>query len=451
MKFDIDTGQDYRLAAEREALVRAVAEAAPDFQNETNWIEWKSTFALDKPVGGFLIGKAVLGFANREPSRAAAVCKGTAYMIVGAEPGNVPGIERVDFAVLHDMVGKYVAGVRWEPHYVEYAGKDVLVVVVEPPQSGDDIHVLQKSYEGYRQGTPFHRGPGKTEPAGVAEMKMLQNRLLARTVQPDLDVKLRMRAKPLVRLVPDRQEWLDRRQAHIMSSTKRPGDPPPPSPPPSGSGWRYQSPFAGIAGIAELTGGRFASPQDKKEFESRVRKHMNRAGAALVDNVIQRIVRSDSNAVVFDVHNDTDDPVGEVELIARVPRAACHRVYTSTPPAEAMPEMPTWPEPFDKMSSLREALVPANPYNYDISRGASVELRGDVWHTTFEVGDLRPGQLFTTPPMTIVVGPNAPDVIPIEVIAAAMTRRGNKTAEMVAKVVRLDSGAWSLGDWITPD
>ena len=50
---------------------------------------------------------------------------------------NVTGVDRIDFAVLHDMVGKYVAGVRWEPHYVEYAGEDVLVVVVEAPRNGD--------------------------------------------------------------------------------------------------------------------------------------------------------------------------------------------------------------------------------------------------------------------------------------------------------------------------
>jgi hypothetical protein len=77
VKLDIQTGVAFRLPAERAALVEAVAEAAADFKNETNWIERKSGFPLDKPVGGFLIGKAVLGFANREPSRAATTCEGT--------------------------------------------------------------------------------------------------------------------------------------------------------------------------------------------------------------------------------------------------------------------------------------------------------------------------------------------------------------------------------------
>jgi hypothetical protein len=85
VKLNIQTGVAFRLPAERAALVKAVVEAASDFKNETNWIEWKSTVALDKAVGGFVVGKAVLGFANREPSRVANTCEGTAYLIVGAE------------------------------------------------------------------------------------------------------------------------------------------------------------------------------------------------------------------------------------------------------------------------------------------------------------------------------------------------------------------------------
>jgi hypothetical protein len=52
--------------------------------------------------------------------------------------------------------------------------------------------------------------------------------------------------------------------------------------------------------------------------------------------------------------------------------------------------------------------------------------------------------------MTIVAGPNAPDAIPVEVVAATMNRRGDKRAEMSVEVVPLANGAWSLDDWVKP-
>lgn len=268
-------------------------------------------------------------------------------------------------------------------------------------------------------------------------MAMLQDRLVVGTVQPTLDLKLRMRAEPLTRLVTDGAEWLARRKAHIRSSTERPPDPPPP--PPQRSGRLLPDyPFAGIAG---LMGGRYATGEDAKEFETRVRRHLQQARAVLMDNVVQRIVRSNENEIVFDVHNHTDDPIEKVELTVRVPKEGVS-VFTSTPSAKPMPELPRWPEQFEQ--TMR---VPAdNPYNYDISRGASVVRRGDFFEVTFDVGDLRPGQLFTTQPMTIVVGGNSPDVIPVEVVAAAMNRRGDKRVKTSVKVIPLDDGGrWTAG------
>ena len=52
-----------------EGLVRDVIAAEPE--NETDWIEWKSSLDLLIPRDRFAIAKRILGFSNRDPIRAA--------------------------------------------------------------------------------------------------------------------------------------------------------------------------------------------------------------------------------------------------------------------------------------------------------------------------------------------------------------------------------------------
>jgi hypothetical protein len=92
----LGTDRAFRTPAELAALVIAVVEADPTSVQETHWLEWKGPLNIGKAEGQFAIAKAILGFANREPARAASVCEGTAYMIVGAEPGSSPGITVVE-------------------------------------------------------------------------------------------------------------------------------------------------------------------------------------------------------------------------------------------------------------------------------------------------------------------------------------------------------------------
>lgn len=454
-KLDLQTGRAFRLPDERAALVAAVAQAKPDFKNETNWIEWKSTFALDEAVGGFLIAKAVMGFANREPSRAAVVCEGTAYMIVGVEPRKVSGVERVDFAVLHDNVGKYTNSVRWEPHYVEYGGKDVLVVVVEAPRDGDRMHTLQRDYEKYRAGTAFHRGPGKTEPANAREIVMLENRLLAGTVEPELDVKLTVRATPIVRLVGGASEWFTQREAMIRSSVERPPDPPPP-PPARSPSWRSGGPVipniptVDPVTLGKMMGRQYATADDAAEFERRIQQHIAACRSRLFANVLQRIVASPKNGVVFDVANPTDDPIERAELVVRIPRSGI-RVYTTTPSAEKMPDLPRWPGQYDqlaKMASMSAASL--NPYNLAQPGRPEVEQRGEFYEIAFTIGDLPPRKRRSTDAITIVAGPEAPEAVPVLITATAMNRRSYVELEKAVPVVSAEEQSWRLSDWINP-
>src|SRR5689334_17047360 len=91
MTTPIESSRPYRWPSELIELVEAVVRTAPN--NESTWIEWKSTLDLGDKAGHYHIAKHVLGFANRMVTTARAHAGGFAYMIAGAEPGNLAGIQ----------------------------------------------------------------------------------------------------------------------------------------------------------------------------------------------------------------------------------------------------------------------------------------------------------------------------------------------------------------------
>ena len=89
---------------------------------------------------------------------------------------------------------------------------------------------------------------------------------------------------------------------------------------------------------------------------------------------------------------------------------------------------------------------PRNPYNYDISRGASVVRRGDFFEATFDVGVFATGSTVYDSAHDDRSGRQFADVIPVEVVAAAMNRRGDKRVKTSVKVIPLDDGGrWTAG------
>jgi hypothetical protein len=83
-------------------------------------------------------------------------------MVVGVQPGAAPGVPAFDHATRRRRIKTYADGPRWTPHHVDFAGVTVLVIVIEPPRSGDPIHALQKEFSNdktrHQAGTVFHRG-----------------------------------------------------------------------------------------------------------------------------------------------------------------------------------------------------------------------------------------------------------------------------------------------------
>ncbi|PQM50315.1 hypothetical protein C5U48_20775 [Mycolicibacter virginiensis] len=450
---DIDTTRAMRTADELQTLVQTIHGSRPDTQ-ESNWLEWKNGLDLTKAAGKFAVAKAILGFANRSVEQAQLACEGVAYMVVGVEPGAAAGVGAVDHAELGQAIKTYVDGARWTPFYIPFEGVTVLVIVVEAPRPGDPIHTLQKTYnDGAKYnaaaGTVFHRGTAHTEPAGTGEIDMLSRRLVQGVQRPELDLEVECTAEPLTRISIEQEEledWLRRREAYVRANSGKPPDRPAPSARRTGpAGLAGMSTFDLTGSIGALgLGNFFADHKDSEEFEKRVSDYLVKMRNRLLDNVVRNIVLDDeANTVHFVVGNKTNDPVTGVQLTVRIPKNGL-LVCTSPPSVDDLPLRPRWPDPLDQMrENVYAASVRSPALDFYPHAGAVID-KGDVFEATWDVGDLRPHEEADGYTITVVTGPNAPDQLPVEMIARAMDRRGTRTK---TEQLTVAPEAWTVDDF----
>lgn len=185
-----------RRPSEREEIVDYVFSGSAGTA-EKDWLEWKTEYDLTTVHGRLGVARQVMSFANRHPDRAAQHAEGLGYLLLGVEPGNLPGVPEFDSADLENWLAPYIGPkIAWDPNYVSYHGKLVLFVTVEAPRWGDDLHCLRQAAEDYhgrtvREGTIWVRKLGKSEQATPADIDMLAERARAvgRTLSLSLEAK----------------------------------------------------------------------------------------------------------------------------------------------------------------------------------------------------------------------------------------------------------------------
>ena len=177
---------DTKHAATRaDELSKLVADlvASPANMQELDSIEWKATIDLTEKPRRAQVAKHLIGFANRDPETAQRAFEGNGYLIVGAEPGRLTGMQVHDAAALDDWLRPYTGDeLRWSAQYVQIGADSVLVICVEPPRDGDPIYTFERESvdeagKAMRAGAVYVRRGGKTHEATPSEHRRLQDRL----------------------------------------------------------------------------------------------------------------------------------------------------------------------------------------------------------------------------------------------------------------------------------
>lgn len=172
---DLESDKPLRRPSQLVSLVTGIAGALPS--DEDRHVEWKSQLDLTHVDGRFTAAKAVLGMANRPVHVAASRFGGLGYVVVGAEPGRIDGIDVPYPADLEPALVPFIGeSVMWTPFAVTVGDANVLVIAVEPPQSGDPLHPLRKQHGKYAAGAIFVRHLGRTPLANANDIAELSAR-----------------------------------------------------------------------------------------------------------------------------------------------------------------------------------------------------------------------------------------------------------------------------------
>jgi hypothetical protein len=332
----IDSSRPIRTRAEQIALVEAVRDA-PTSEQETNSLEWKGSLDLTSKRDLTKIVKTVVGFANRQLAEAARAFSGCAYLLVGVEPGILAGVQPVDAAKLESGLTPYIGPVvQWRPDYVEVDGKTVLVVAVDPPQAGDPLHAVRKSFsdgkgELLRDGDVFVRHQASTDPAKHSDFEALSRRA-AISIGEDLDVSLLvLGGEPLAR-ADLREQTLEAflyKQEQILLSSL----------PQAVGGTQSISAFTAVTGD-------YRSPTGYRE---EVDEHLAKVGEALPDVLIERSVLHNVGRVQLGVVNDKDHSWTNVRVELSVPKSVIVDVWKPEQEKDEH-ELPKPPRPFGTSS-----------------------------------------------------------------------------------------------------
>lgn len=209
-----------------------------DDRFERHYLELKS--ALDPSKNELAkIAKYILGSANRMPDKAATAFEGYGVMVIGVQPRKIAGLPTIEVLDIDKVVSAYIGphGPSWDLIYVpvENSTNSVLVILVDPPQDGQDAFLCRKDGDGLSNGRIYIRADGETREARADEVdRLLERGKRSVAAEVGFEVKVIGQAYPV--------EIDDRRtiDAHITHTVARLlGALPKPEPEPVAADDRY--------------------------------------------------------------------------------------------------------------------------------------------------------------------------------------------------------------------
>ena len=447
--FPIDVSKPFRYPSELKRLVEAVR-AAGDY-DETRWIEWKRTLDLTSAESTRHIARQILGFANRDPQVAAQWAGGYAYLVIGTSPEGSVGITPIDPEQLVSKIRPYVGShITWTPEYVEVDGTRVLVIIVEPPRPGDEIHALRKQLDSYKSGTVLVRRHGQIDQADADELAMLQRRLLARTPEVELSIEP---VAPTIEALPDFQGLIETWAAeeHVRRVTAR-----------------YQpEPSKEPAANRSLLGAAFAAAVSRdlrsiEQYEAEIDSYLAEVKQALLERGIWHLARHLPAKLAMQVRNSNARNYAQVGVILAIKstmvrgyeRGTLDLIDKDKPRRLPKPPAPLGTPSGGAASSWGVGLIPQIIPGPKLSGLPSLPVLRRGWQASnndegvnieFDPCDLRPYEVIQLPTVPLVVKTLPGTVISVEWAATATNADGKVTGRCAMSVSES-----TLGDgWMT--
>ncbi|MBJ7287574.1 hypothetical protein [Williamsia sp.] len=161
---------------------------ATDDRAERHFLELKSDIELTQKSGRVKVAKFILGASNRDPAVAAPWLDGHAIMVLGIAPNAVVGVQPFEMHQLADAVRAAIGdnGPHWDVQRVQLDGKDVVVIVVAPPEPTVIATCHSDGADGLVDGDIYIRTDGATRRAKGGEIRAL----IARTRKTPLDASI---------------------------------------------------------------------------------------------------------------------------------------------------------------------------------------------------------------------------------------------------------------------
>lgn len=333
-----------RRPTERLAIVEHVLNT-PGLQ-ETDYLEWKSGYDLSTNPGAAATGKHLIGFANRHRWQAARHAAGYAYLLLGVEPGNLAGVPLWDSADIENWLVRFVGReLRYDVHYVDVGGQQVLFLTIDPPEQGDRIYCLQRgsaepSGKTLPEGAVYVRHGGQTDVANASDIARLTQRARA-VAAASLDLRVELDTSKVTTIGAKalsgraRDGFMERERRALYNSLPSKRD---------------RSSF----GVPVYTGERRTSD----EYTEEVDRYLDELKNRWADVVAIHHVEHERSELVAIIVNDSAENYEDVVLELTLP-VALNSVYTRAREAAGRLDPPERPVPYGR--GLLASITPHVP------------------------------------------------------------------------------------------
>ncbi len=321
MVINFDTSALPRGVVGWHALLDAIKAAHPSDENQ--WIEFKANVDPSTKDGRATIAKGIVAFANRDIQTSQQWLGGYALIVIGLAPGNVVGTPVIDPADLYNKVNALLAppAPGWDATPIEFEGKHILIITVDPPRQGDAIAAIGKSSGEVEDGHVYVRKLGVSDRAKASDIRRLSARLHS-TDRSIGGITIRAAEGSQIPIIEYPETWMDDWLEEEKRLLLAPLDPPPP-----------RSMTVAERRAADLMGGALSSfarsgepsrtigaafggtrqeeNRTKAKFTEEVGAYLNRCQSGLAD-AFERLRQSASFEVLLEVANETDVNYEEV-------------------------------------------------------------------------------------------------------------------------------------------